>query len=191
MHLRRNPGSSPGQVLRVVLVVDTRTQRRAVLVEHRYRLGCADALSWVQSALPDRVSLQRRQAVYVSECLSSALPSEAACSLQCQYECSYPRQAGSAAAKRWCPGRVFHGLIMSTFAKAENCVDTGENGSRRLRCDRRPTRRTILGPFLPKWWGVWILNEAKKLRSGTFPDSCHTLPSAQDATCFQLIDTRS
>ena len=31
MHLRRNPGSSPGQVLRVVLVVDTRTQRRAVL----------------------------------------------------------------------------------------------------------------------------------------------------------------
>ena len=31
VHLRRNPGSSPGQVLRVVLVVDTRTQRRAVL----------------------------------------------------------------------------------------------------------------------------------------------------------------
>ena len=82
MHLRRN--------LRVVLVVDTRTQRWAVLVQHRYRLGCADALSWLQSALPNRVSLQRRQAVYVSECLSSALPSEAACSFQCQYECSYP-----------------------------------------------------------------------------------------------------
>ena len=31
VHLRRNPGSSPGQVLRVVLVVDTHTQRRAVL----------------------------------------------------------------------------------------------------------------------------------------------------------------
>ena len=31
VHLRRNPGSSPGQVLRGVLVVDTHTQRRAVL----------------------------------------------------------------------------------------------------------------------------------------------------------------
>ena len=100
-HLRRN--------LRVVLVVDTRTQRRAVLFSTGYRLGCADALSWVQSALPDRVSLQGRQAVYVSECLSSALPSEAAFSLQCQYECSYPGQAGSATAKRRCPDRLFHG----------------------------------------------------------------------------------
>ena len=78
-------------------------------VQHRYRLGCADALSWVQSALPDRVSLQGRQAVYVSECLSSTLPSQTAFSLQCQYECSYPGQAGSATAKRQCPGRVFHG----------------------------------------------------------------------------------
>ena len=94
VHLRRN--------LRVVLVVDTRTQ-------HRYRLGCADALSWVQSALPDRVSLQRRQTVYVSECLSSALAGQAACSLQCQHECSDLGQTGSATAKRRCSGRVFHG----------------------------------------------------------------------------------
>ena len=71
VHLRRNPGSSPGQVLRVVLVVDTRTQRRAILFSTDTDFGCADALSWVQNTLPNRVSLQRRQAVYVSECLSS------------------------------------------------------------------------------------------------------------------------
>ena len=67
-------------------------------VQHRYRLGCADALSWLQSALPDRVSLQRRQTVYVSECLSSALAGQAACSLQCQHECSDLGQTGSATA---------------------------------------------------------------------------------------------
>ena len=86
-----------------------RTQRRAVLFSTDYRLGYADALSWLQSALPDRVSLQRRQAVYVSECLSSALAGQAACSLQCQHECSDLGQTGSATAKRRCSGRVFHG----------------------------------------------------------------------------------
>ena len=53
--------------------------------------------------------LQRRQTVYVSECLSSALAGQAACSLQCQHECSDLGQTGSATAKRRCPDRLFHG----------------------------------------------------------------------------------
>ena len=117
VHLRRNPGSKPAPYL--IRGSGAGSASRACggyphpaaggAVQHRYRLGCADALSWVQSTLPDRVSLQRRQAVYVSECLSSALAGQAAFSLQCQYERSDLGQTGSAAAKRRCPGRVFHG----------------------------------------------------------------------------------
>ena len=133
VHLRRN--------LRVVLVVDTRTQRRAVLfstdtdldaqtlyrgykarfqIEFLFRdakqfasLSACQARSQAKlhfhfNASMSALALGKLEARQQSG-VSSALPSEAAFSLQCQHECSCPGQAGSAAAKRQCPGRLFHG----------------------------------------------------------------------------------
>lgn len=63
---------------------------------------------------PGRVSLPRRQAVYISECLSSSFTSQAAFSLQCQHECFDPGQTASASAKRWEPSRVFDGKCQTS-----------------------------------------------------------------------------
>ena len=95
--------------LRVVLVVDTKHHRRAVLFSTDVRLGRFDHLPLLQSALPNRVSVQRRQTVYRFDRLSSALTSQAQLSLQCQSERGHARQTRSPSAQRGCRVSVFHG----------------------------------------------------------------------------------
>ena len=76
---------------------------------HRCRLGRADDLPLLQGALPNRVSVQRRQTVYRFDRLPSPLTSQAQLSLQCQSECGYAGQAGCSSAQWGRSVSIFHG----------------------------------------------------------------------------------
>ena len=71
VHLRRNPGSSPGQALRVVLVVDTRTQRRAILFSTDTDLDAQTLYRGYKARFQIEFLFRDAKPVYVSECLSS------------------------------------------------------------------------------------------------------------------------
>ena len=72
---------------RVVLVVDTKHHRRAVLFSTDVDLDALTIyLPLLQGALPNRVSVPRRQTVYRFDRLSSAFTGQTQLALQCQFE---------------------------------------------------------------------------------------------------------
>ena len=104
VHLRRD--------LRVVLVVDTRSQRRAVLFSSDTDLDAQTLYRGYKARFQiEFLFRDAKQFTSLSACQATPGldPGQAAFSLQCQYECSDLGQAGSTTAKRQCSGRVFHG----------------------------------------------------------------------------------
>ena len=110
VHLRRNPGSSPGQVLRVVLVGDTHTQRRAILFSTDTDLDAQTLYRGYKARFQiEFLFRDAKQFTSLNACQATPGldPGQAACSLQCQYECSDLGQAGSGDSKAAVPRQGF------------------------------------------------------------------------------------